>query len=155
MQRLAATAITTLILLAPLAAGAQQIDPHTPKEAVETARQRCLDEHRGEDLGPLSVDTLCELRAWALLGRHYPTLAERALEAERRANERTSKLNEVRKQLRREREHADELSKQLGKQSAKLDRLESRWPTWVSWTATAAAALAGGALTYGVSKLLP
>lgn len=147
--------LTIALLLAPAVAGAQQIDPHDPEAAVEQARKDCVEKHRGEDLGPLSVGALCELRGWATLGQHYPSLAERALEAEERANANASKINELRSQLRRERQQTDKLASKLGKQGAKLNRLEGRWPKWATWTLTGVGLVAGGAAGYGLAELLP
>lgn len=149
------TTIALALVFAPLPlhaddSGGPSIPVANPEAKVESVQQSCERRYAGQQLGSLDPATFCEVYAWSEIGQHYPALLEVARELERQYNKRAGELEEARKQLRRERQQTDRLSKQLGKQQAKLDWLEGRVPQWVPYVASAGALLVGGAIGYGV-----
>lgn len=154
-RHIAATAAAALLaasLVPALALGQSEPtpSPHDPEATVERAVRRCKDQWAGKKPipGPFTVSTICELRAWATLGRHYPDLADRALKAEAKLNAARGKIGEVRRQLKRERNHADALARKIGRLEADLGRTHPRWVTYVS---IAGSLLAGVALGFGIA----
>jgi len=120
------------------------------ESVVEQSVEDCKEANESADFGMASVADWCEIRSWSTLGKHYPDLATRALQAERRANERAGQLTELRKTLSRREERVDSTSTRIGEQSAELDRSVKKW--WAT-ALTGAALLVGGAIGYGVAQI--
>jgi hypothetical protein len=158
MRRIAYT-LALATVLAPLPLRADETDPNipvaNPKAKVQSVRQSCERRYEGQQLGSLEPATFCEVYAWSEIGQSYPALLDVARKLEKQYNKQAGKLEETRQQLRAERQHADELSKEIGKQSARVDRLKKRWPQWATWALSAGTLLVGGAAGVGLAKLLP
>jgi len=117
---------------------------------VEQRVESCIESNEGADFGRVTVADFCEIRAWSELGQLYPDLATVALEAEREAQQKAGRVNELHVTLDRREERIEVLSTRLGEQSAAMKRQN---PKWLTTVLAAGAILVGGGIGYGVAKI--
>ena len=94
-----------------------QDEPDLPGQieaALEAQIDRCIERYRGQDTGVLTVEDVCEVRAWALVGKQYPKQLRAALEAERQAHRFEGRINELRDQLTAEQEYSSRMAEKIG-----------------------------------------
>lgn len=146
MRRLI-TAILAGALLAPGYIAAQ-----SPSEAAERARDEVSDAveecRANTDAERLEVDAadLCELKAWAEMGRQYPGAAETLVEQDHRLTERAGELTACRARGKRRAKRNERLAERVGEMS-------KRWRPWKVVLTTIGAVAVGFGAGYGVSEL--